>query len=79
MAKAKKKFFFIDEGLKLPSFFKFWKHHHRIVKNTTGCVIIDDITFKSANLLLDYLLFFQGCYLQFLYRVPIYKRIFSKE
>ena len=68
--------YFVDEGIQLPGFFKYWKHRHRIVKDNTGTLIIDDITFRSPFKLLD-LLLLPSLWLQFLYRKPVYKRFFS--
>lgn len=68
--------YFVDFGTALPFFLKFWEHRHRIVRKGESAIIIDDITFKSPFLLLDYLLF-PFLYLQFLYRKPIYKKLFA--
>lgn len=67
--------YFIDEGVKLPFFLRYWRHHHRVVKHGTGAHIIDDITFQTPFFLLDYL-FYPVMWLQFLYRKPIYKKVF---
>ena len=68
--------YFIDEGTKLPFFLSYWKHKHRLVKDDEGTLIIDDIIFKTPTILTDYL-FYPLMYLQFLYRKPIYKRVFG--
>lgn len=70
--------FFIDEGIQLPFFLKYWKHKHRIVKDnvTSGSKIIDEIEFRTPTILTDYI-FYPILYLQFLYRKPIYQRIFK--
>ena len=68
--------YFIDEGTKLPFFLKYWKHRHRLVKDDEGTLIIDDISFKTPTILTDYL-FYPLMYLQFLYRKPIYKKVFE--
>lgn len=68
--------YFVDFGTALPFFLKFWEHRHRIVRKGKSAIIIDDITFKSPFLLLDYLLY-PFLYLQFLYRKPIYKKLFA--
>ena len=69
--------YFIDEGKKLPFFLRYWKHKHRLVSNTSGgCTIIEEIEFKTPNILTD-LLFYPAMYLQFWYRKPIYQRIFK--
>ena len=67
--------YFIDEGTELPFFFKFWKHRHVIVKNGGNSRIVDDIEYKTPVLLLDWLLY-PLLYLQFVYRKPIYKKVF---
>lgn len=69
--------YFIDEGVKLPFFLKYWKHHHRIVKSGDQTQIVDDITFKTPFLLMDYLMY-PALYLQFLYRKPVYRKVFRK-
>ena len=68
--------YFIDEGTKLPFFLSYWQHRHRLVKNGESTIIIDDITFKTPTILTDYL-FYPLMYLQFLYRKPIYKKVFE--
>jgi ligand-binding SRPBCC domain-containing protein len=68
--------YFIDEGTKLPFFLIYWQHRHRLVKDDEGTMIIDDITFKTPTILTDYL-FYPLMYLQFLYRKPIYKKVFE--
>lgn len=71
-------FSFIDVGVKLPFFLSRWRHHHIIEKREDGgTTIIDDIEFSTGTLLTD-LLFYPVLYGQFLYRKPIYKKIFSK-
>ncbi|MCU0443888.1 MAG: hypothetical protein MUE85_03150 [Microscillaceae bacterium] len=70
--------YFIDEGKQLPFFLKFWRHRHRIVAQGTQTVIIDDIEFKTPNRFSDFL-FFPLLYLQFAYRIPIYKNVFKKK
>lgn len=70
-------FEFIDEGTKLPFFLKKWRHHHIVQKLEDGTsAIIDDISFKSPFLLMDFLLF-PVLWLQFAYRKPIYRRLFK--
>lgn len=68
--------YFIDEGIKLPFFLSAWHHKHRMVKDGSGTIIMDDITFKTPTILTDYI-FYPLMYLQFLYRKPIYRKIFS--
>lgn len=69
-------FYFVDVGIKLPFFLKTWKHVHRIDFCQDGSKIIDDICFKTGLLVTDYLLY-PILYFQFLYRKPVYKRIFD--
>ena len=67
--------YFIDQGVKLPFFLAYWKHHHRVVQTGTHATIIDDITFRTPFAWLDYL-FYPVMWLQFLYRKPVYKKVF---
>ncbi len=69
-------FEFIDEGVKLPFFLKYWRHHHKVKNLDNGqSVVVDDINFKSPFLWMDYLLY-PVLWLQFIYRKPVYKKIF---
>ncbi|MFN3800467.1 SRPBCC family protein [Belliella pelovolcani] len=70
-------FFFIDEGVVLPFFLKKWKHKHRIIKAKNGSIIRDEISYEGPFGLMT-LLLYPALYLQFLYRKPIYKKIFGK-
>ncbi|ADR21824.1 hypothetical protein MATR_05430 [Marivirga tractuosa] len=70
-------FEFIDEGTQLPFFLKYWKHHHIVEKaQENRSFIIDDIEFKSPFKLMDFILY-PVLWLQFAYRKPIYKKLFS--
>jgi ligand-binding SRPBCC domain-containing protein len=69
-------FYFVDEGIKLPFFLGKWKHKHRIVKSNEGAEIKDEIEYEGPNALMTALLY-PALYLQFLYRKPIYKKIFN--
>ncbi|PZX54542.1 ligand-binding SRPBCC domain-containing protein [Algoriphagus ratkowskyi] len=71
-----KEYFFVDEGIKLPFFLKKWRHKHRIIKEGNETIIRDEVEF-SAPFGLATLLLYPAIYLQFLYRKPIYRRIFS--
>ncbi len=71
-----REFYFIDEGKKLPFFLKYWHHHHRILKDGTHTRLVDDITFRSPFLLMDYLLY-PVLWLQFWYRKPVYRKVFG--
>lgn len=71
-------YYFIDEGIKLPFFLKKWRHKHRILLDGNDkAKIIDEISFSSPNLLLDYILY-PFLYFQFLMRKPVYQKVFSK-
>lgn len=71
-----KEIYFVDEGIKLPFFLKYWKHQHIIKENAQGeTEIIDYIQFKTPFLLSNFF-FYPLLYLQFLYRKPIYRKIF---
>jgi ligand-binding SRPBCC domain-containing protein len=70
--------YFVDEGIKLPFFIKYWKHRHRIIKHIdkgkgTQSLIIDEVEFKSW---LGWLIY-PVLYFQFWYRKGIYEEIFK--
>jgi ligand-binding SRPBCC domain-containing protein len=65
---------FVDEGTKLPFFLSYWQHRHRILKRGSTSMVLDDITFSGGGVVLS-LLLYPLLYLQFLYRIPIYKRL----
>jgi ligand-binding SRPBCC domain-containing protein len=69
-------FYFIDEGIELPFFLKKWKHKHRILKAGNQSIIRDEIEYQ-APLGLMTLLLYPVLLLQFLYRKPIYKKVFG--
>lgn len=69
-------YYFVDIGTKLPFFLKKWRHKHRIIKHGDQAIIRDEVEF-SAPFGLATLLLYPAIYLQFLYRKPIYKKIFS--
>ncbi len=70
--------YFVDEGTKLPFFLAYWHHEHRIIKEAEGETIIQDfIVFKTPNFILDFLMY-PALFFQFLWRKPIYKRIFNQ-
>lgn len=69
--------FFIDKGVKLPFFLKFWQHRHRLLRNESdGTIIRDDITFSTPFWLLNYLMY-PLMWVQFAYRKPIYRKRFG--
>lgn len=70
------KWFFVDKGVQLPFFLSSWTHRHVAKVCPEGTQIIDDIQFSTGTVLTD-ILFYPILYLQFLYRKPIYKRVFK--
>jgi ligand-binding SRPBCC domain-containing protein len=71
-----KEFYFIDKGIELPFFLKKWTHKHRIIKDGENSIIRDEIDYQAPFLLLTWLLY-PAMLLQFAYRKPIYKKIFT--
>lgn len=71
-------FYFIDEGIQLPFFLGKWQHKHRIIKNGEHSIIRDEILYKGRYAWLTPVLF-PVLYFQFLYRKPIYKKIFKSK
>lgn len=72
-------FYFVDKGIKLPFFLGAWEHRHRLInKGKSETEIRDEITYQGSVRLLTPVLY-PVLYLQFLYRKPIYKRIFSRK
>lgn len=71
-----KEFYFIDKGIELPFFLKKWTHKHRIVKDGENSMIRDEIDYQAPFRVLTWLLY-PAMLLQFAYRKPIYKKIFS--
>ncbi|MFC5626567.1 SRPBCC family protein [Algoriphagus winogradskyi] len=69
-------YYFVDIGTQLPFFLKKWRHKHRIIKEGNNSIIRDEIEF-SAPFGLATVLLYPAIYLQFLYRKPIYKKIFA--
>jgi ligand-binding SRPBCC domain-containing protein len=76
--KNENEIFFIDKGIKTPMGLTFWKHKHRIVKQNDYSLIIDEVEFKTKYKLLDWILY-PLLFLQFVYRIPIYKSVFKKK
>lgn len=69
-------YFFVDIGVVLPFFLKKWRHKHRILNLGGQAIIKDEVEF-SGPFGLATLLLYPAIYLQFLYRKPIYKKVFS--
>lgn len=67
---------FIDQGIKLPFFLIYWEHKHRIIGNLNNTVIIDEIYYKSPNLLLE-ILMYPLLYLSFFARKKGYRTFFE--
>lgn len=69
--------YFIDEGRVLPKPLSYWQHRHRLQSLPGGGTrIVDDITYSSGNKLLDAVMY-PALLAQFLYRKPVYKKLFS--
>lgn len=69
-------YYFKDEGLELPFMLKSWQHTHHIISREEGSEIVDEVVFSSGNRFMD-ILIYPALLLQFLYRKPIYRRIFG--
>ena len=76
-SKQENEIYFIDKGVELPFFLKHWVHKHNMVKYNSSTIIIDDIEYKTFNVVTD-ILFYPLMYLQFAYRKPIYQKVFGK-
>lgn len=48
---------FTGQGRKLPFFLIYWEHRHRIIRKHQGTVILDEIYYKSPNIILEILIF----------------------
>ena len=77
-AETEKEIYFIDKGIELPFFLKSWQHKHRLIKQGKNVLIQDEIEFKTPTFVTDFL-FYPIIYAMFLYRKPIYKKIFNKN
>ena len=74
---SKEEWFFIDEGRELPRPLKYWQHRHRLQRLPGGGTrIVDDVTYKTGNRLLD-IAIYPALLAQFLYRKPVYKKFFK--
>ncbi len=67
---------FTDEGATLPWPFRQWRHHHRVEADpaTGGTRIIDDLTYHTASVALDWLAR-PSLWALLAYRKPIYRRL----
>lgn len=70
--------FFVDEGQRLPPPLRFWRHRHLVAPapGGAGSVIVDDVEYRTASPLLDWLLR-PLVWAQFAYRRPVYRRWFG--
>jgi len=68
---------FVDEGVLIPPPLKKWTHTHRVMKiNETAALIVDEIEYHCANKVIDVMIY-PALYSMFLFRVPVYKRVFA--
>jgi len=74
---SENKWFFIDEGVKLPFFLVSWKHVHLVEQSGRGSKITDRISLGGPAWLPDFLLVFLFKGLM-TYRKPVYRRIFGR-
>jgi ligand-binding SRPBCC domain-containing protein len=75
-ATGPQEFYFVDEGRQLPFFLGAWRHKHRIRRREKGgSEIIDDVTFRGPLPGTDWLIA-PALYAQFVYRRPLYRRLF---
>lgn len=72
---SSQEFFFIDKGAQMPFFFKSWQHKHILRVKDDKTVVIDDISYQTPSRLTDWFVY-PLLYLQFLYRKPIYRKVF---
>ncbi len=70
-------YFFVDEGIELPFFLRFWRHTHRIIAaENGGSVIVDDIEYRTPLWLLPFVAPVISA--QFRARQPLYQEHFKK-
>ena len=69
--------YFVDEGEQLPAFLSKRRHKHLVEAYKSGSRIVEDITYESPNRLLT-LLLYPVMYLQFAYRIIVYRKVFGK-
>ncbi|MCX6194492.1 MAG: hypothetical protein NTX34_08450 [Cytophagales bacterium] len=74
---TEEEWYFIDQGVKMPFGLAYWQHKHRVKKITEQhCEIIDEISFDTGKLFLNYLLF-PFLWGMIYYRKPFYKKYLS--
>lgn len=70
--------YFIDQGKLLPKPLKEWQHLHKVIAlENNQTQIADDIQYQTYHILLDYMIY-PFLYLQFLWRIPAYKKYFKR-
>lgn len=69
--------FFVDEGEKMPSVLRYWRHKHIVRQKGNHVEIVDDIQFTPPFALLGWMMY-PVLWFQFYYRKPIYRKIFGK-
>lgn len=68
---------YVDEGEELPAPLRYWRHRHRLLRRPGGgCLIRDEIQFRTGRLSLD-LALFPVLYGQFAWRQPILRKAFG--
>jgi ligand-binding SRPBCC domain-containing protein len=71
-------YFFRDVGVVLPFFLGKWSHKHIIAKSGKGTEIRDEVEFEAPINALSFLLY-PAILGQFLWRIPIYKKVFKSD
>lgn len=69
--------YFVDEGVKLPFFLRYWHHKHLLKAIENDTLIVDEITYEAPRAWLDGFLF-PLLYLQFWMRKPVYRQYFQR-
>lgn len=73
---SESEWYFIDVGTQLPFFLKSWTHIHKVKSSNGGSIISDNITFSTGFILTD-LLMYPLLFTQFIYRKPVYRKLFK--
>ncbi|WP_149867244.1 SRPBCC family protein [Solirubrum puertoriconensis] len=70
--------YFVDLGQQLPAPLRYWQHRHLMeAAPNGGTVIVEDLEYRTASLVLDALLY-PLVWAQFAWRRPIYRRYFGR-
>ncbi len=76
-SKGDYEFNFVDEGVLIPPPLTKWTHTHRVMKiNEVSALIVDDIDYHCKSKIIEALIY-PALYAMFLFRVPVYKRVFA--